>query len=142
MGLPKTTTMRNLLAKDYCRENLYPNTLCHCGAIPADSYLLTPVPQITPPTTYPNWLHSDQICERLLYKFMANYDRSRRTVGGLPPPPLLPYHRPPPDRDLSDDGAQSQLPLRIWIVPAAYWGWKFLRTDCRPGPTLSNTPKF
>jgi DDE superfamily endonuclease len=26
----------------------------HCGAIPADSYLITPVPQITPPTTYSN----------------------------------------------------------------------------------------
>jgi hypothetical protein len=25
-----------------------------CGAIPAIPYLLTPVPQITPPTTYPN----------------------------------------------------------------------------------------
>jgi hypothetical protein len=84
----------------------------------------------------------DQIFERLLYKFMANYGHSRRTVGGLPPPPLLPYHRPPPDRDLSDDGAQSQLPLRIWIVPVAYSDWKLFRTDCRPGPTLSNTPKF
>jgi hypothetical protein len=84
----------------------------------------------------------DQIFERLLYKFIKNYDRSRRTVGELPPPPLLSYHRPPPDRDLSDDGAQSQLPLRIWIVPIAYRGWKLLRTDCRPGPTLANTPKF
>jgi hypothetical protein len=89
-------------------------------------------PHITPPTTF-------DVYHPKLSKIMVAPDAP---VGRLPPPPLLPYHCPPPDRDLSDDGAQSQLSRRLWIVPIPYWGSILLRSDCRPTPTLSNAPNF